>query len=108
MTESTSEGSPTDTARDRARDGVDHLQSAARELINAARAALDVAEHLIDDPEVVSAMVGAAGRLGDVLRTMNPDRSRWPTATDDTEDSDEVDDSGFDQTASTVERITLR
>jgi hypothetical protein len=43
---------------ERARDGLEHLQSAARELIAAARAALDVAEGIIDDPDAVSSMVG--------------------------------------------------
>lgn len=43
---------------ERARDGLEHLQAAARELIAAARAALDVAEGLIDDPEVVATVVG--------------------------------------------------
>ena len=43
---------------DRARDVVEHLQTAALELIAAARAALDVAEELVKDPQT------AAGALG--------------------------------------------
>jgi hypothetical protein len=61
-----------DPTLDRARDGLDHLQAAARELIAAARAALDVAEGLIDDPEVAKAMTGAAGRIGQLLRNVLP------------------------------------
>jgi hypothetical protein len=46
---------------DRAADGLAHLQAAARELIAAARAMLDVAEELVDDPGTVSAVVDAVG-----------------------------------------------
>lgn len=62
-------------AQDRAREGLDHLQNAARELIAAARAALDVAEDLIDDPDTIGSVVGAAGRfggLGDLVRHLLP------------------------------------
>jgi hypothetical protein len=64
---------PESIAHDRAREGLDHLQAAARELIAAARAALDVAEDLIDDPDTIASVVGAAGHLGglgDVVRTL--------------------------------------
>jgi hypothetical protein len=62
-------------AQDRARDGLDHLQNAARELIAAARAALDVAEDVIDDPDTIASVVGAAGQfggLGDLVRNLLP------------------------------------
>ena len=53
-------------AHDPAHDIVEHLQSAALELIAAARAFLDVAEELVKDPSEVSAMasslVDLAGR----------------------------------------------
>ena len=64
---------PESIAHDRAREGLDHLQAAARELIAAVRAALDVAEDLIDDPDTIASVVGAAGHLGglgDVVRTL--------------------------------------
>jgi len=48
---------------DRAADGLAHLQAAARELIQAARAVLDVAEELVDDPAAVSAVTDAVGLL---------------------------------------------
>ena len=48
---------------DRAADGLAHLQAAARELIAAARAALDVAEDLVDGPGSVSAVVDAFGAV---------------------------------------------
>ncbi len=53
---------------DRAWEGVEHLQAAARELIHAARAVLDVAEDLVDDPDAVASVAGAVGALGDLVR----------------------------------------
>ncbi len=46
---------------DRAADGLQHLQAAAREAIAAARAFLDVAEELVADPAAASAIVDAVG-----------------------------------------------
>ncbi|HRW39147.1 MAG TPA: hypothetical protein P5254_15720 [Aquihabitans sp.] len=47
--------------------GVEHLQRAAREVIAASRALLDVAEELVDDPQgvagLVEALTSAAGRF---------------------------------------------
>jgi hypothetical protein len=48
---------------DRAREGLDHLQAAAMEMIKAARALLDVAEELVEDPSTVTAVIGALGSL---------------------------------------------
>jgi hypothetical protein len=69
MTASTDAG-PAGAAdpQERAREGLEHLQSAARELIYAARAMLDVAEAMVDDPEAVTQLVGALGTVGDVVR----------------------------------------
>ena len=72
---------PESIAHDRAREGLDHLQAAARELIAAARAALDVAEDLIDDPDTIASVVGAAGHLGglgDIVRTLVAGRRDGP------------------------------
>jgi hypothetical protein len=72
------DGTTSTVAQDRAREGIDHLQNAARELIAAARAALDVAEDLIDDPDAIASVVGSAGQfggfggLGDLLRNLLP------------------------------------
>ena len=77
--------SPTSPTTERAREGLEHLQSAARELIAAARAALDVAEGLIDDPEVVATVV-----------------SRWSSHSPRHADAQHRDD---DEPA--VERITI-
>lgn len=54
--------------QDRAREGLDHLQAAARELIQAARAMLDVAEDLVNDPEAVASVAATVGALGDLVR----------------------------------------
>jgi len=56
---------------DPARSGMEHLQAAAREVIQATRSLLDAAEELVDDPAAVQNLVGtltslaqtAAGRL---------------------------------------------
>lgn len=54
-----------------AREGMEHLQAAAREMIKATRSLLDAAEELVEDPAAVQSIVGtiasvaqaAAGRL---------------------------------------------
>ena len=79
---------------DRARDGIQHLQAAARELIHAARALLDVAEDVVDDPAAIATLVGALGALGDAAR------GRATTPPDDDGDA------GGEQGAP-VERITV-
>jgi hypothetical protein len=53
---------------DRAREGIQHLQAAARELIHAARALLDVAEDVIDDPAAIATLMSALGAMGDAAR----------------------------------------
>jgi hypothetical protein len=52
---------------DRAAEGLEHLQSAALELIAAARAFLDVAEDLVREPAVAATIVSAAAGLGRVV-----------------------------------------
>ncbi|WP_334142793.1 hypothetical protein [Rhabdothermincola sp.] len=46
---------------ERAAQGIDHLQAAAREMIAAARAFLDVVEELIEDRDQVASVVHAVG-----------------------------------------------
>lgn len=77
---------------DRAREGLEHLQAAARELIQAARAMLDVAEDLVNDPEAVASLAGTVGTLGDLVR------QRRPAAPKPSPDGDD----------SSVERITVQ
>jgi hypothetical protein len=69
---STDDGDNADEVGQRAREGVEHLQAAARELIAAARAALDVAEEVVGDPDAAAALVGLLGGLGDIARRARP------------------------------------
>lgn len=48
---------------ERAAQGLDHLQAAAREMIAAARAFLDVVEEMIEDREQVASVVHAVGSV---------------------------------------------
>jgi hypothetical protein len=49
---------------DPAREGLAHLQAAAREMIAAARSMLDAVEELIDDPKAADSIAGAVGTIG--------------------------------------------
>jgi hypothetical protein len=82
---------------DRAREGIQHLQAAARELIHAARALLDVAEDLIDDPAAVATLAGALGAMGDAAR-----RATTPSAAEDG-----GEDGAGAVPEQTIERITV-
>jgi hypothetical protein len=68
MTTTTTTDELPPAAQARAREGVEHLQTAARELIEAARAALDVAEEWVNDPESVASLVGTLATVGDVAQ----------------------------------------
>jgi hypothetical protein len=48
---------------ERAHEVVEHLQAAALELIEAARAMLDVAEEMVKDPAEIMALASAAAHL---------------------------------------------
>lgn len=48
-----------ESPEDLARAGVEHLQAAAKEVIQATRSLLDAAEELVDDPSAVQSLVGA-------------------------------------------------
>ncbi|MCC5953007.1 MAG: hypothetical protein JJU45_13030 [Acidimicrobiia bacterium] len=79
-------------ADERAAEGVEHLQRAAMEMIDAARAFLDVAESVVADRERVADVVATVGAVADAavrsVRTMPTDRpgarvgSEWTGATD--------------------------
>lgn len=76
------------TNEERALDAVSHLQTAALEMIAAARAVLDVAEDLLKDPAPIIAMAAAAAqgrRVADAATDSagSPDSST--TETDDDE-----------------------
>jgi hypothetical protein len=95
---------PGDRARadphERAREGLEHLQAAARELIQAARAVLDVAEALVDDPDAVASLAGVVGNLANLGSLV---RHRGGSAR---HRADGDDDARADPDA-TVERISV-
>jgi hypothetical protein len=64
-------------SHERARDGVEHLRAAAHELIAAARAMLDVAEELVDDPDTAAALVGTLANVGTIARRVTGSGG-WP------------------------------
>ena len=73
---------------ERARQGVEHLQAAARELIAAARAALDVAEEVVNDPDAVGSLAGVVAGLGEMYRRVAgggwpPSATREPAPEDE-------------------------
>ncbi len=60
---------------------LDHLQRAAREMIAASRALLDVAEDMIDDPKAASGLLDLLGAVGDLAGRVA--RPASPSADDD-------------------------
>ena len=56
-------GDGTDEPTDRAGEALGHLQAAARELIAASRAFLDVVEEVVDDPKAGDALLESLGDL---------------------------------------------
>ncbi|MCU1498854.1 MAG: hypothetical protein JWM47_2807 [Acidimicrobiales bacterium] len=75
--------------------GLEHLQRAAREVIAASRALLDVADDLVEDPRALGGVVGLLGSVGDLAgrfgRPARPVRSR-PGHRDDPGDPGDPDD----------------
>jgi hypothetical protein len=76
--------------------GVEHLQTAALEMISAARAFLDVVEELVTDPEKVSdvatAVTSMAAGIADAARRV--DGKIRPRPGSDPQDSAERSDEG--------------
>ena len=66
MTETADGAGPDSPGNDhdpRLQSGLDHLQRAAREMIAASRALLDVAEELVDDPKAASGIIDLLGSV---------------------------------------------
>ena len=75
-------------ADDRMAEGVEHLQTAALELIAAARAFLDVAEDLVTDPDRVSGTLATVASLVDGAgRASARRRTAAATATDEDQEA---------------------
>ena len=75
---------PNDQTDPRVQAGLDHLQRAAREMIAASRALLDVAEDMIDDPKAASGLLDLLGTVGDLAG-----RVARPASQPDDDDHDE-------------------
>ena len=52
--------------------GLDHLQRAAREVITASRALLDVAEELVEDPKAAAGLADLLGSVGTMAARFRP------------------------------------
>lgn len=83
-------GEPGHTSAARALDGIEHLQTAARELIQAARAVLDVAEELVADPNAVASLVSTFGSIADAAARMMPGAASQPRPSGDDSDDDRI------------------
>lgn len=82
-----------DRPDDLARAGMEHLQAAAREVIQATRSLLDAAEELVDDPAAVQSLVGTLTSLAQAAAgRLRPDPTSGPA--DDRDDGDDGDDDG--------------
>jgi hypothetical protein len=93
-------------AKARARDGLEHLQAAALELIAAARAALDVAEEVVNDPESLASLAGSLSTVGDVARRITG-AGGWPAPAATTGGRGATGAGTADDDAPRVERITV-
>ena len=69
--------------------GVEHFQRAAREVISASRALLDLAEELVEDPGAVRSVAGFVGEIGDVAGLLGARRPRSHVRSSDGEPSDD-------------------
>ena len=71
-------------AEDKVHEGIEHLQAAAREMIQATRSLLDAAEELIDDPRSVQDLVGSLAQAAQAAASRF--RPGAPTTDDDGDD----------------------
>lgn len=85
----------------RAAEGIDHLQAAALEMIEAARAFLDVAEQVVTDRDRVAE---AWGVVADVARTAARGAAGRPARSSPAADGTGT---GGEAPASNVQRITV-
>jgi len=77
---------------DPARSGMEHLQAAAREVIQATRSLLDAAEEFVDDPAAVQNLVGTLTSLAQAAAArLRPDAASGATGPD-RDDGDDGDD----------------
>jgi hypothetical protein len=79
---------------DRTAEGLEHLQSAAREMIEAARAFLDVVDDFVGDDEKVASVAEAFGSIARGARRAAQDRSSMDDPSGG--DGSGAGDDGFD------------
>lgn len=80
------------TSRDpRVEAGVEHLQAAAREMIGAARAFLDVIEELVEDQDKVAEVFSAVGEATRVAARAARDGAGFGTGEDGRPDAPRVE-----------------
>ena len=72
---------------DKVQQGLEHLQAAAREMIQATRSLLDAAEELVEDPKAVQ---GLMGTLATVVQTAAGRFRTGGTSSDDDDDDGHV------------------
>lgn len=75
-----------DGREDHAREGLEHLQAAAREVIQATRSLLDAAEELVEDPSAVQSVVASVAAVAQAAAARL--RSPGPGARPDDGDDD--------------------
>lgn len=73
---------------DKVQQGLEHLQAAAREMIQATRSLLDAAEELVDDPKAVQGLVGTFATVAQAAAARF--RSTPPDADDGDDDEGHV------------------
>lgn len=56
-----------DKTADPGREGLEHLQAAAHEMIGAARSMLDAVEEILDDPRAATSMASAFGTMNRLI-----------------------------------------
>ena len=74
---------------DKVHQGIEHLQAAAREMIQATRSLLDAAEELVDDPKSIQDLVGSLSAAAQMAASRF--RSSATGSTDDEGDDGHVE-----------------
>lgn len=74
-----------DDHEDKVHQGLEHLQAAAREMIQATRSLLDAAEELVEDPKAVQGLVGTLATVAQAAAG----RFRPSAASSDDDDDDD-------------------
>ncbi len=71
---------------ERADEGLEHLQTAAEELIAAARAFLDVAEEVVTDPKTADSLLGLLDSVAGLAKRSRPGRASGSGRPEDGDD----------------------